>query len=206
MHGVFAPYRGKCLADFQICHESHQPALDAAMHYAKDLDKARLSGRGLTLIGPNGVGKTMLACGVLNEAQEQGYRVECIELASYVALWKDKFATQALIRAGHEPSVDRYVTIDHHIRFIRGNLSKGADFLLLDDIGREYQSESGWSAQELFDTLRFRYNRRLPTLLTSNVPVSEWERRYTEGLSSFVHEATDIVVVEGDDYRWREAS
>lgn len=206
MQDVFGPYREKSLEDFQVRHESHRPALDTVEDYIKHLDPRRLAGRGLTVMGPNGVGKTLLCSCILNEAKQRGYRVESIELASYIELFKDKFDIQALLKAGHEDSVDRFVTIKQHIRFIQGSTKKGADWLLLDDVGRENASGSGWSQNEVFDTLRFRWNRGLPTLLTTNLDMAALEERYTKGLGSFLQEATDIVVVEGEDYRWRKAS
>lgn len=79
---------------------------------------------------------------------------------------------------------------------------KGADFLLLDDVGREHESASGWSDDKVFNLLRFRHNRCLPTILTTNVPIEQLEERYTEGMRSFLQEATVIIPMEGEDYRW----
>lgn len=207
MRSVFPAYRDKTLEDFQIRHDSHRVALGKVEKYRANLDQHRTTGYGVTLIGPNGVGKTMLACcGVLREAQERGYRVEAVELSNYVSLHKELFGLQFLIKAGHDDSVDRYVEVKRHIRSIQGLLKRSADWVLFDDVGREYPSESGWSQQEFFDTLRFRWNRNLPTVLTTNLPLADLDRRYTEGLGSLLAESSEVIMVEGDDYRWRRDS
>jgi DNA replication protein DnaC len=206
MKQAFAPYRDKALEDFNVQNESQETAVALIAKYIEHLDDNRLQGRGVTFLGPNGVGKTLLGNIVINQARERDYRVETIEFSTYVSLHKDLFGLQSLIRTGHDNFIDSYIGARQHIRYIQGHLSKSADWVLFDDVGREYASESGWSQNELFDTLRFRWNRRLPTLLTSNRPLADLERRYTEGLASLLKEATEIVMVEGSDYRWKEAS
>jgi hypothetical protein len=54
---------------------------------------------------------------------------------------------------------------------------------------------------QLFDTLRFRFNRGLPFLLTSNLGLPELRDRYSEGMTSLLKEATTIVGISGQDYR-----
>ena len=128
-------------------------------------------------------------------------------MASYVALHKDKFALQRLIKGDSDDGVvDSYVSTRRHIRYIQGHSSRSADWVLFDDVGREFPSDSGWSQGEFFDTIRFRWNRNLPTLLTTNLPLAELERRYTEGLTSLLQESTQVILVEGDDFRWSMAN
>lgn len=207
MKETFGPYHGKSVDDFVVLNESQRLALEAVVSYVKDLDSVRTTGRGLTLVGPNGVGKTLLASIVLNEADHRGYRIEAIELAIYVNLHKDQFTLgQLMKRSDDDHVVDQYVKTRQHVRYIQGVSKHCADWLLFDDVGREFPSQSGWSQNEFFDTLRCRWNRQLPTLLTTNLPVTELEHRYTEGLSSLLMESTDIIVMEGDDYRCRKVN
>ena len=207
MKSTFGPYHGKSLNDFVVLNENQRLALKMVEAYLQDLDEARTTGRGLTIVGPNGVGKTLLGSIVLNEANHRGYRIEAIELAIYVNLHKDQFAlTQLMKRSEDDHLVDQYVKVRQHVRYIQGVSKHCADWLLFDDVGREFPSQSGWSQNEFFDTLRCRWNRQLPTLLTTNLPVTELEHRYTEGLSSLLMESTDIIVMEGDDYRCRKVN
>jgi DNA replication protein DnaC len=204
MKQAFAPFRQKVLTDFVSVSESQAAASDALASYIDNMDDHRSHGKGLTLLGPNGVGKTMLANVVINEAQNRGYRVEAIELWVYVDLLKDKFDLQSLMKAtDDERIVDQYVTTRQHLRYIEGMSKRSADWVLFDDVGREFPSDSGWSQGKLFDVMRSRFDRNLSTLLTSNLSIAELEDRYTKGLGSFLKEATEVIVVEGDDFRWK---
>jgi DNA replication protein DnaC len=121
MNQVFAPYRDKSLDDFELISDEFADVQAKIAEYIKDLDHARETGYGLTLIGPNGVGKTLLASVVLNEALSRGYRIEAIELSAYVGLYKEKFDLSSLIKAGcADDMIDSYVKVKHHIRYIRG--------------------------------------------------------------------------------------
>jgi DNA replication protein DnaC len=195
------------ITDFTTFNESQEAALEAVTEYLKGLDDCVVNGRGLTFLGPSGVGKTMLASIVLNEAAQSGYRIEAIELARYVGLHKDLFSLGQLMKHDDDDEiVDQYVKVRQHIRHIQGLSKRCADWLLLDDVGREYPSESGWSQGEFFDTVRSRWNRGLPTLLTTNLPMPDLEQRYTEGLTSVLLESSTIITLEGDDYRCRKAT
>jgi DNA replication protein DnaC len=202
MREVFGQYRRVTLGDYQVQNESQARAVAAVGQYIENLEDNRQHGKGLTLLGPNGVGKTMLANIVIKAAQDLEYRVEAIELASYVNLHKEKFGFLKIFSSDRDDVIDTFLQIRTHIVYIQGH----ADLVLFDDVGREFPSESGWSQNEFFDTLRFRWNRCLPSLLTSNLPLSDLEQRYTEGLTSLLREATEIILVKGDDYRCRKDS
>jgi DNA replication protein DnaC len=199
---IFGQFRDMDLSDVQITGTTMEEALSVVTTYIDNLDENRTKGRGLTLLGPSGVGKTMLTCLVLKAAQAKGYRIEAIEYASLVELIKKQYTLANFGKTGNEDAQDDWYRIDTHIRYIKGaNKRTAADWILLDDIGREYQSESGWSSQQLFDLLRFRYNRQLPSLLTSNNSMAEFQERYTEGMPSLLHEATEVIALVGEDYR-----
>ena len=199
MKQVFPFYRDKGLYDFQTLDN---PTLEIAVRrvetYIDDLKAMKDRGTGLTFVGQNGVGKTHLACNVMAAAAEAGFKIECIELATWIDLWQEMF------RISDE---ERIEYLNDQLRYI-----KRVQFLLLDDLGREHESASGWSNERVFDLLRYRHNRNLPTLITTNIPVdnpdaeTDLNRRYTEGLSSFLQEASIIVVMAGEDYRWIKGS
>jgi len=73
--------------------------------------------------------------------------------------------------------------------------------LVLDDLGKEYGSKyDGFSFDEI---LRSRYDRGLPTIITTNTDISDWRSRYSEAMESFAHEAFRRVQLGGVDLRKR---
>jgi DNA replication protein DnaC len=80
---------------------------------------------------------------------------------------------------------------------IFGDLSpvENLQLFVLDDLGKEYRTATGW-AENTFDALlRSRFNSGLPTIITTNVPTKDWETVYGEPMSSFIHEAFIPLVV-----------
>jgi DNA replication protein DnaC len=205
MRDIFGPYRDMTLEDIRVTDDYMQDALDQVTTYIANLDDNRAKGHGLTLLGPAGVGKTMLSCLVLKEAKARNYRIEAIEFTALVELVKKQYTLASFGKNGNEEAQDEWYRIEEHVRRIKGGAKRtAADWVLLDDIGREYESGSGWSANQLFDLTRFRYNRGLPFLLTSNCGEDQLDQRYTEGLVSFLHEATEVIYIGSEDYRTRE--
>jgi len=67
---------------------------------------------------------------------------------------------------------------------------------VLDDIGKEYRTASGW-AENTFDALlRSRFNAGLPTIVTTNVPLENWGSVYGSAMGSFAMEAFIPIEVE----------
>ena len=73
---------------------------------------------------------------------------------------------------------------------------------VLDDIGKEYRTSSGWSENQFDALLRSRFNAGLPTIVTTNVPIEEWDI-YGASMASFAHEAFIplTIVAPGGDRR-----
>lgn len=61
--------------------------------------------------------------------------------------------------------------------------------LVIDDVGKEHSSASGWQKNMLHHVLRTRFNNGLPTILTTNIKIDDWEAHYGTATQSFVHEA-----------------
>lgn len=181
---VFPQYVDKSLDNFKPDdNPSLATATEIIRDYTNNLYGNRQSGTGLTIIGPNGVGKTHLACTVLTAALAQRYHVECIEADTYLELKKQSFD-------------DDEGRLNDHLRFIRSR----ADFVLLDDLGREDLSDSGWSQRQLFNLVRYRWNRRKPTLITTNLTAEQMTERYSEGMPSYFMRANVNIVMDGSDW------
>lgn len=72
--------------------------------------------------------------------------------------------------------------------------------LVLDDLGKEYKG-SGFNDASFDEILRSRYDKALPTIVTTNVDRSKWAAQYGDAMGSFAHEAFHRVVIKGQDLR-----
>jgi DNA replication protein DnaC len=205
MKNLFPKYADKTLEDFQILDPSHEVALQKIKSYTASLIDMRKAGHGLTFLGPVGVGKTFLAEMVLKAAQETVYRkygVDFEEKYSIESITADSFIDLHQTTMNKDVEADRRSKAHQQIRRIKS----GVDFVLFDDLGREHLGTTDWSSHLLFNMLRSRSNRRLPFLLTSNLDLTEMAERYDEGFISLLREDTDIIVLEGEDFRCKEDS
>jgi DNA replication protein DnaC len=130
---------------FQGMHPSVQEAFDAAYSFAQNPNGW------LLLVGPNGCGKTHLAAAIANHCLSEGE----IVLFSVVPELLDH------LRAAFAPSSSEV----YDQLFAR---MREAGLLVLDDLGAHYGTP--WAAEKLFQLLNYRYNWRMPTVITSNVP------------------------------------
>jgi DNA replication protein DnaC len=61
--------------------------------------------------------------------------------------------------------------------------------LIIDDVGNEHISLSQWQKNMLHHVLRTRFNNGLPTIVTTNIPLSDWNGLYGDATASFAREA-----------------
>lgn len=71
--------------------------------------------------------------------------------------------------------------------------------LVLDDLGKEYGSK--YDDTSFDEILRSRYDRGLPTIITTNVVRENWAGQYGEAMGSFAFEAFSRVRIVGKDLR-----
>lgn len=144
--------------------------------------------RGMLLIGRPGSGKTHLAVGVLRGI--------------------------ALRRRAVDPTFthfrSRFVVVPEFLDDLRERISdpsvpdplpelKTCPLLVLDDLGREKPTE--WVTDRLYVLVNHRYNRKLPTIVTSNYPLSELADRGYDAMVSRLRESAKVVQVTAPDYR-----
>ncbi len=106
----------------------------------------------LVLWGGVGCGKTHLAAAIKNRRDERGEQT----------VFKTAPDLLDYLRATYAP--DSNVTYDRGFDAIRN-----ATVLILDDYGAH--SSTPWAEEKLFQLLNYRFNTRLPTVITTNQPV-----------------------------------
>ena len=141
----------------------------------------------VVLVGPNGVGKSMLAANLGHQALIEGHTVLFIT------------AGQLL---GELAAIDSASALKRRLKHYAS-----ADLLLLDEIG--YLSYSNRHADLLFELISRRYEQK-STVLTTNRPFKEWHEVFPNAacvvslIDRLVHRC-EMVAIEGQSYRLKEA-
>jgi len=112
----------------------------------------------LILFGGYGCGKTHLAAAIANQAVQRGQPVLFVVVPDLLDYLRATYSP-------HSP-----VRYDERFDEVRN-----APLLILDDLGT--QSSTQWAQEKLFQILNYRYNARLPTVVTSNHSLEEIDLR-----------------------------
>ncbi|MBN1583050.1 MAG: ATP-binding protein [Anaerolineae bacterium] len=154
--------------------ENLRRAYDYAYTFARD-PKGWLIFR-----GGYGCGKTHLAVAIAS------YRIEMRHPALFIVV-PDLLD---YLRATYSPNSP--VRYDERFEEIRSH-----PLLILDDLGT--QSNTPWADEKLFQIFNFRYNARLPTVVTTNCELEDIEERIRSRLNDM--DLVHMVPIRAPDYR-----
>jgi DNA replication protein DnaC len=150
--------------------------------YVDDLGAARASGAGWLFIGQNGTGKTACGCVVLCRAARAGFSIGYLTAQEFVA---------SAIAASRDPELGAW----------RSSLL-AADFLFLDELGKEYRKEgSEFALAELDGLLRWRRGELRPTVIATNASVAELQTWYGESFFSILNDRAKRLQFTPGDFR-----
>jgi DNA replication protein DnaC len=174
-----------------------KPLADFDWSWPKKIDRAQIEelftlrfledATNVILVGPNGVGKTLIAQNLAYHAVLHGHTVRFLtaaELLSDLAAQETASALQRRLR--------------RHLR---------PQLIFVDELG--YLSYDHRHADLLFEVVSRRYTHK-SIVLTTNKPFGEWNEVFPQAscvvslIDRLVHHA-EIVVIEADSYRLKEA-
>jgi len=150
--------------------------------YMKNLASNYAEGWGLFVYGNNGVGKTYTSCALLKEITKAGYSTFCILSDELKLAYID----------GSRFDEDNTVT----------QRVERVDFLLIEDLGKEYSGRGSGFAELCFENLLRKRSRECrPTIVTTNLTPALFKERYKQSAASLAMECMIAVEMKGDDIR-----
>lgn len=174
--------RGKTFDNFnyRLLHLSSNERQSLEQAYRSALNFARAPDGWLVLMGVNGCGKTHLAAAIANYLRQKSKSVLFIVVPDLLDHLRSTF------------SPDSRVSYDEVFEKI-----KRAPVLILDDFGE--QSATPWAQEKLYQLINYRYNARLPTVITTCLSLDEIESRVS---SRMVDPGLSLVLnINAPDYR-----
>ena len=160
-------------------------------------------GKGLMFYGTPGQGKTTLAIAVIQEIIRT-FNLEELDVRDGNTLVRPCFFTTfneilnikgALIS---NSATDDQEVIYNGILGVCEQDSFNIRVLVIDDIGKEHASLSGWQKNLLHEVLRTRFNNGLPTIVTTNIKLEDWAALYGDATESFANEAFTYIPIFSD--------
>ena len=174
-----------------------KPIADFDWNWPKKIDRPLIEralsleflreGRNLVLLGPNGVGKTLLSKNIADQAV----------LAGYSVLFRT--AAELLDDVQCDSPERRRQRIAAYTR---------PHLLCIDEIG--YLSYDDHAADLLYKVINPRYEKRRSLLVSTNLAFKDWNGIFPNAtcivtlIDRLTHHA-DITLIEGDSYRRRES-
>ena len=148
--------------------------------YIMHIEDMAERGLGLFLMGDNDVGKTSAAVIVLKAARFAGFSCFFIREADLIDAMRDR-------------------STDESKHIIES--ATAAEFLVVDDVGKVYRTNSGFAERELDNFLRKRAGDMLPTILTANIGPDKIQAIYGDSMYRLLKETTIAHVCRGKQLR-----
>ncbi|MGJ0579367.1 ATP-binding protein [Xenorhabdus bovienii] len=170
--GTYQPQNPAAAANLKTCQG-----------YVQTWADRKAGGEGLILCGRQGTGKTHLAVAVCREIAAEGNEDVFITTASRII--------RAFRRSwSSEGDMNEFDTLKFY---------SDLDLLVIDEIGVQYGTES--ERNILFEVLNNRYEDLLPTLLISNLPVTELTKFLGDRALDRLFQGGTVLAFDWESYR-----
>lgn len=157
-------FAGKDLSNFEVRDPDSHKAIEEVKKYLESLRENVKRGRGLTIIGPVGVGKTHLAVGIKKHVEEHGIAFAMINCLNLIIECKRAMRRGSVSSLEPKKPHDEYDVLDYYARIPN---------LILDDFGVNKGSE--WESECWYFLINTRYVEERATIVTSNQRFAEME-------------------------------
>jgi len=175
-----------------------KPMVDFDWSWPKKIDRQAIeelfslsfikSGHNAVLVGPNGIGKTMILKNVAQHALSRGHTVRFTTASDMLAELAAQDSSSILARR-----LRRFTT---------------PQLLCIDEVG--YLSYNARYADLLFEVVTRRYDNQKHVLLSTNKAFSEWSEVFPHAacvvtlVDRLIHRA-EVIDIEAESYRLKEA-
>lgn len=154
--------------------------------YLKNINDMMSKGVGLYLWSlENGTGKTSISTLILKEALRYGN----------TAFFEESSRLKSMLM--NKEQFEEGISIETRITLV--------DLLVIDDIGKEYRTSSGYAENIIETLLRARVQKVKTTILTGNVHPKDMQNIYSEDFAALLKESMIPINVTGHDFREERA-
>ncbi len=168
---------------YQPKHPAAEGNLKTCQGYVQTWADRKAAGEGLLLCGRQGTGKTHLAVAICREIATGGDEDVFITTASRII--------RAFRRSWNgEGEMSEFDTLKFYSE---------KDLLVIDEIGVQYGTES--ERNILFEVLNNRYEDLLPTILISNLPVTELAKFLGDRALDRLFQGGTVLAFDWESYR-----